>query len=131
MRPTACTLILGIEIMATYRIGSKALAAKSNMLTVPNLKWIGLFPSDIERYAIAKSCKIALSLHDIMKANSLLTYYETVHPDKLQWHRELRCLLELGYKAEIQALNVTTMCGNGSFLADYYLPNKLQLGLWI
>jgi len=39
----------GIEIMLTYRYGSRAMALCGEALAVPSLLWLGILPSDVDR----------------------------------------------------------------------------------
>ncbi|XP_051913115.1 meiotic recombination protein SPO11 isoform X2 [Hippocampus zosterae] len=39
----------GIEIMCIYKYGSVAMSFEAQSLTIPNVMWLGLLPSDLER----------------------------------------------------------------------------------
>ncbi|CAI6352400.1 unnamed protein product [Macrosiphum euphorbiae] len=38
----------GIEIMCVYRFGSNSMVHQNEMLCVPSIKWLGVYPTDIE-----------------------------------------------------------------------------------
>jgi meiotic recombination protein SPO11 len=40
----------GLKILSVYMSGSKNLSYDSASLTTPNIKWLGLRPSDLEKY---------------------------------------------------------------------------------
>ncbi|XP_077942274.1 meiotic recombination protein SPO11 [Gasterosteus aculeatus] len=40
----------GIEIMCIYKYGSVAMAFEAHSLTVPSVMWLGLLPSDLQRF---------------------------------------------------------------------------------
>jgi DNA topoisomerase VI subunit A len=43
----------GIEIMATYTLGSKSRAHERDVLACAGLRWLGVHSSDIEYYQVA------------------------------------------------------------------------------
>ncbi|XP_064599336.1 LOW QUALITY PROTEIN: meiotic recombination protein SPO11-like [Liolophura sinensis] len=115
----------GMEIMAVYRYGSLALAYESHHLTVPAVRWLGVFPSDITRFKIPKNMLIPVTVADKNKARELL-----VRPYVISnqiWYHEIQVILQSGVKAEIQCLTGVSP----RFLSDIYIPGKLQQGGWI
>ncbi|GBO34222.1 Meiotic recombination protein SPO11, partial [Araneus ventricosus] len=40
----------GIEILSIYKYGSMAMSFDVEKLAMPELRWLGLLPSDIQRY---------------------------------------------------------------------------------
>ncbi|XP_051735926.1 meiotic recombination protein SPO11 isoform X2 [Ctenopharyngodon idella] len=115
----------GIEIMCVYKYGSLSMAFEAHSLTVPSVLWLGLLPSDIQRYRVPKETIIPFSQADEKKINSLRNRtYITCHP---AWEREVEMMQKLKQKAEIQSLASIAP----HFLTRVYLPNKLHYGGWI
>ncbi|XP_052449207.1 meiotic recombination protein SPO11 isoform X3 [Carassius gibelio] len=79
----------GIEIMCIYKYGSRSLAFEAHSLTVPSVLWLGLLPSDIQRYRVPEETLIPFSQADESKINSLRTRdYISCQP---AWEREKQC----------------------------------------
>uniref|UniRef100_A0A8C2HQT6 DNA topoisomerase (ATP-hydrolyzing) n=1 Tax=Cyprinus carpio TaxID=7962 RepID=A0A8C2HQT6_CYPCA len=115
----------GIEIMCIYKYGSRSLAFEAHSLTVPSVLWLGLLPSDIQRYRVPEETLIPFSQADESKINSLRTRdYISCQP---AWEREIEAMQRLKQKAEIQSLASIAP----HFLTRVYLPNKLRYGGWI
>ncbi|XP_048034655.1 meiotic recombination protein SPO11 isoform X2 [Megalobrama amblycephala] len=115
----------GIEIMCVYKYGSLSMAFEAHSLTVPSVLWLGLLPSDIQRYRVPKETIIPFSQADEKKINSLRNRtYITCQP---AWEREVEMMQRLKQKAEIQSLASIAP----HFLTRVYLPNKLRYGGWI
>ncbi|XP_051516541.1 meiotic recombination protein SPO11 [Myxocyprinus asiaticus] len=115
----------GIEIMCIYKYGSVSMAFEAHSLTVPSVLWLGLLPSDIQRYRVPEEALIPFSQTDERKINSLRSRaYITCQP---AWEREIEEMQRLKWKAEIQSLASIAPY----FLTRVYLPNKLRYGGWI
>ncbi|XP_073679470.1 meiotic recombination protein SPO11 [Garra rufa] len=115
----------GIEIMCIYKYGSRSMAFEAHSLTVPSVLWLGLLPSDIQRYRVPEEKMIPFSQADERKINSLRNRaYITCQPE---WEREVETMQRLKQKAEIQSLASIAP----HFLTRVYLPNKLRYGGWI
>ncbi|KAM6579340.1 hypothetical protein CsatA_003114 [Cannabis sativa] len=116
----------GFDILCTYRFGSMQMAYDSKILRVPEIKWIGVFPSDFDKYCIPNQCFLPLTPEDKRKTESMLLrcYLQREVP---QWRLELEVMLQRGVKFEIEALSVRAL----SFLSEEYLPSKIQGGLYI
>jgi meiotic recombination protein SPO11 len=114
--------VYGFEILRVYSVGSKALSFEATNLAVPNIKWMGLLPSDLEdqEYKIPSSTHLKLTNNDKTKIKSMLQ--EEFVKRKPEWVSELQTLQRLGVKAEIQALNAR----DPQFITNHYLPNKLE-----
>ncbi|XP_055914986.1 meiotic recombination protein W68 [Eupeodes corollae] len=110
----------GIEIMLVYRYGSKAMAFSADQLACPQIRWIGIQPSEIETLAIPT---MAQTRKDKIKINELLqrTYISA------EIRNELEMLQRLERKAEIEA--VAGFSAN--FLVYDYIPNKIERNLVI
>ncbi|ESO00224.1 hypothetical protein HELRODRAFT_83227 [Helobdella robusta] len=109
----------GIEILSTYKYGSKSLCRENHKLAVPNIKWLGILPSDIEKLHIPKEALMPLTKLDVKKANRMLKNHIA---DNILWKMELKVLLKLNMKAEIQCLDNISR----TFLVNIYLPKKLR-----
>ncbi len=115
----------GLDILRVYTIGSKSLSFETSGLAVPDFKWLGLFPSDIDTYKLPKEALIEMSPRDIKRAEDLLQ--EDFVKARPAWKHEIELMLEKGKKAEIQAL----ASKNLRFMTDYYLPHKIDSGDWV
>ncbi|MCY3411859.1 MAG: hypothetical protein INQ03_09525 [Candidatus Heimdallarchaeota archaeon] len=120
--------IYGFEILRVYSVGSKALSFEAANLAVPNIKWLGLLPSDLKDesdFKIPKSTHIKMSNSDEKRTKLLLE--EEFVKRKPEWTREIQVLLDLKVKAEIQALNAI----DPQYITNHYLPMKLESGDFI
>ncbi len=120
--------VYGFEIMRVYTVGSKALSFEARTLAVPNIKWLGLLPTDLMEdsgFGIPKSAFIKMSQSDVKKARRLLD--EEFVLKRPKWREQLQVLLDLGIKAEIQALNAR----DPQFITNHYLPEKIERGDFI
>jgi meiotic recombination protein SPO11 len=115
----------GLDILRVYSIGSKALSFESVELAVPDIRWLGLLPSDIEEYQIPKSVLIKMTDNDNKRAEDLLK--EDFVKSRPEWERQIRIMTDTGNKAEIQAL----ASKDWRFMTNTYLPSKLDSGNWV
>lgn len=105
----------GIEIMLTYRHGSLAMSNMSDALAVPSIRWIGILPSDIQKFGIKS---IPMTREDHRKMDNLMK--RPGLSDAV--YRELQCLQRHNQKAEIEGLS-----GSSShYLIDVYLRNQFE-----
>lgn len=111
----------GFDILTTYRFGSMQMAYDTKHLRVPEIHWLGAFPSDSERYFVPKQCLLPLTAEDKRKIEAMLLrcYLQREVP---QWRLELKMMLQKGVKFEIEALSVHTL----SFLTESYIPSKIH-----
>ncbi|WVY91647.1 hypothetical protein V8G54_037161, partial [Vigna mungo] len=118
----------GFDILTTYRFGSMQMAYDTKHLRVPEIRWLGAFPSDSERYFVPKQCILPLTaevlsifLLDKRKVEAMLLrcYLQREVP---QWRFELKLMLQKGVKFEIEALSAHAL----SFLSDSYIPSKIE-----
>ncbi|GJR45921.1 meiotic recombination protein SPO11-1 [Tanacetum coccineum] len=145
----------GFDILTTYRFGSlihmsiiapddklfyvlnislKQMAYDAKIMRLPEIQWLGVFPSDAEKYSVPQQCLLPMTdegviphaLHDVprhygTKTDAILKrcYLQRVLP---QWRFELQLLLESGVKFEIEALSVHSL----TFLSKEYLPSKIR-----
>ena len=57
----ACFARLTAQILSVYMSGSKNMSYDSASLTTPDIKWLGVRPSDLDRYNIPAQVRIAES----------------------------------------------------------------------
>ncbi|XP_057765479.1 meiotic recombination protein SPO11-1 isoform X2 [Salvia miltiorrhiza] len=114
----------GIDILVTYRFGSMQMAYDAKYLRIPEIRWLGAFPSDSENYQLPQQCLLNLTAEDKQKAEAILhrCYMEREVP---RWRSELQLLLDRGVKFEIEALSARSL----TFLSQKYIPYKIQRGL--
>jgi DNA topoisomerase-6 subunit A len=108
----------GWRIFSTYKIGSRNLAYESEKLATPDAKFIGVYPSDIERYNFERGV-LKANPRDIVTAQILMKL--PWFADK-KWQEELALFLKVKKKVEI---NIFSQKGF-RFLADEYIPNRIK-----
>jgi len=97
----------------------------SSNLTTPDIKWLGVRPSDLDRFRIPQQCRLAMTDEDVKTGRKLLEEdFVKANPD---WVTELETMVKTKEKAEIQALSSFGF----QYLTQAYLPLKLQEGDWI
>jgi meiotic recombination protein SPO11 len=115
----------GLDILRVYGLGSKALSYESYELATPNIKWLGVRPSDLDKYNLPESTKLNMSKADISRANAMME--ERFIKNRPEWIKELKLMVSTGKKAEIQALASRGI----KFFTDEYLPTKIETGDWV
>ncbi|MEW5297750.1 MAG: hypothetical protein WDW36_000934 [Sanguina aurantia] len=115
----------GLKILSVYMQGSMNMSYDSGNLTTPDIKWLGVRPSDLDRFEIPQQCRLPMNEEDIKMGKRLLEEdFVKSNPD---WVAELELMLKSKEKAEIQALSSFGF----QYLSQVYLPLKLQEGDWI
>lgn len=115
----------GLKIISVYMQGSKNMAFDSANLTTPDIKWLGVRPSDLDKFQIPEQCRLEMSQKDIETGHHMLK--EEFIQQNPEWVREVEIMLQSKTKAEIQALSSYGF----QYLSEVYLPLKLQEGDWI
>jgi len=115
----------GLKILSVYMSGSKNMSYDAASLTCPDIKWLGVRPSDLNKYNIPAECRLDMSPAD-MKAGELLLKEDFVKKNP-EWVAEIKQMLKTKQKAEIQALATFGF----QFLTESYLPQKIAQGDWI
>ncbi|CAM9150412.1 unnamed protein product [Ascophyllum nodosum] len=115
----------GLKILSVYMSGSKNMSYDSASLTTPDIKWLGVRPSDLDRYNIPEQCRLDMTDHDIKTGKELLQ--EDFIKKSDPWCRELELMIKSKKKAEIQSLSAFGF----QYLTHTYLPQKLQNGDWV
>ncbi|MEM2636936.1 MAG: hypothetical protein QXL15_01150 [Candidatus Korarchaeota archaeon] len=115
----------GVGIILTYTVGSKSLAYEASYLVVPKVKWLGLRPSDIEKYDVPRYALLSMKDADMKRGRELIK--EDFIIQRPKWRDEILEMLRTKKKAEIQALTSRGF----RYLTEEYLPRKLETGDWI
>jgi meiotic recombination protein SPO11 len=115
----------GHYIYSVFLRGSKRLSYESPFIATPELKLLGVLSRDLEEYNIPKSVRIPMEPTDIKRVRDMLN--EPFVQAKKAWVKDLRLMLKLKEKAEIQAFASHSF----EYLTDDYLPRKLETGDWI
>ena len=119
-RAPACPLCS----LAQNAVRARSPGYDSSNLTTPDIKWLGVRPSDLDRFNIPQQCRLPMTDEDIKTGKKLLEEdFVKANPD---WVRELEIMVDTKVKAEIQALSSFGF----QYLTKTYLPLKLQEGDW-
>ncbi|PWA85367.1 spo11/DNA topoisomerase VI subunit A [Artemisia annua] len=114
----------GFDILTTYRFGSlvmslemlfsslcgsdskqrQQMAYDAKIMRLPEIQWLGVFPSDAEKYSVPQQCLLPMTEEGVI--------LHALHDS----------LLESGVKFEIEALSVHSL----TFLSKEYLPSKIR-----
>ncbi|MFX0053568.1 MAG: helix-hairpin-helix domain-containing protein [Promethearchaeota archaeon] len=115
----------GHYIYSVFLRGSKRLSYESPFIATPELKLLGVLSRDLEEYNIPKSVRIPMEPTDIKRVRDMLN--EPFVQANKAWVKDLKLMLKLKEKAEIQAFASHSF----EYLTDDYLPRKLETGDWI
>ncbi|CAM8958100.1 hypothetical protein QQ045_017821 [Rhodiola kirilowii] len=115
----------GLKILSVYGCGSKNMSYDSSNLTTPDIKWLGVRPSDLDKYNIPEQCRLPMSEQDIKTGKDMLE--EDFVKKNPGWVEELNLMVKTKQKAEIQALSSFGF----QYLTEVYLPLKLQQQDWL
>ena len=115
----------GLKILSVYMSGSKNMSYDSAHLTTPDIKWLGVRPSDLKRYKIPEQCRLPMTANDIKTGQELLE--EDFIKANPAWVKELEMMVATKEKAEIQALSSFDF----QYLTKVFLPQKIEAGDWI
>ncbi len=115
----------GLKILSVYMSGSKNMSYDSASLTTPDIKWLGLRPSDLNKYDLPEQCRLKMTENDIKTGRELLE--ESFITQNPEWVKELKRMVKTKEKAEIQALSSFGF----QYITEVYLPRKLREGDWI
>jgi len=115
----------GVHIMLVYAVGSKRMSYETPFLTIPDIKWLGVRPSDLDKYGIPRTVRIPMTKRDIERGKQLLK--EEFIQRRPKYKAEIELMLKRKEKAEIQALASKGF----RYLTEKYIPEKLETGDWI
>jgi len=114
----------GYYIYSVVKQGSINLAFESQRMAIPAARFIGMSSFDAEQFDIPRHVPMPLTEEDTRRAREILAYPWFASK---AWQREIRHMLSLGVKLELEALSNK----NFSFITDEYLPRKLQEKRWL
>ena len=115
----------GLKILSVYMSGSKNMSYDSASLTTPDIKWLGLRPSDLDKYDLPDQCRLDMTESDIKTGKELMQ--EEFIQKNPKWMKELQIMVKTKKKAEIQALSSFGF----QYVTEQYLPRKIAEGDWI
>lgn len=115
----------GLKILSVYMCGSKNMSYDSSNLTTPDIKWLGVRPSDLDKYQIPEQCRLPMTDQDVKTGKELLE--EDFVKKNEGWVKELELMVKTRKKAEIQALSSFGF----QYLTEVYLPLKIQQKDWL
>merc|ERR1719162_1318515 len=115
----------GLKILSVYMSGSKNMSYDSASLTTPDIKWLGLRPSDLDKFDLPEQCRLDMTENDIRTGKELMK--EEFILKNPEWVKELEIMVKTKKKAEIQALSSFGF----QYITEVYLPQKLKEGDWI
>ncbi len=115
----------GYYIYSVIKQGSINLAFESKRMAVPAAKFLGLRSIDFERCGLSNSVKIDLSDTDRKRAKQIANY--PWFTDKKPWQKEIRKLLDNGFKLEVEAL----ISKDISYVTEQYTPERLKRKDWL
>ena len=114
----------GLYIYSVIKQGSISLAYESMRMAVPNARFLGLRSRDFKRFSLSEDVCISLEKEDEKRAKQMLAYPWF---QAKQWQREIKDLLDAGFKMEIEALSNKDI----SFVTDVYIPEKINARDWL
>lgn len=82
----------GLKILSVYMSGSKNMSYDSASLTTPNILWLGLRPSDLNKYNLPDQCRLDMTENDIKTGKELLT--EDFIQKNPKWMKELETMVK-------------------------------------
>lgn len=114
----------GMEIACCYKFGCFETASEASYLALPQTRWLGLLPSDVEKQPLQQSSLIDLTPNDQTKLKSLLKRPYLLK--KPEWLNQLKLMREMDKKAELESLDIL-----GDYLTKTFIPNKLRYASWL
>jgi len=115
----------GYYIYSVIKQGSINLAYESRRMAVPDARFLGLRSLDFDRCGLSDSVKINLSDTDRKRARQIAAY--PWFAKKRDWQREIKRLLDNGFKLEVEAL----ISRNISYVTEEYTPARLKDRDWL
>jgi meiotic recombination protein SPO11 len=115
----------GLKILLVYMLGSKNISYDSASLMTPDIMWLGLLPSDLNKYDLPDQCRLDMTENDIKTGKELMT--EDFIQKNPKWMKELEIMVKTKKQAEIQALSSFGF----QHITEEYLPRKIKEGDWI
>ncbi|MEE9323346.1 MAG: DNA topoisomerase IV subunit A [Candidatus Aenigmarchaeota archaeon] len=109
----------GYYIYSVIKQGSINLSFLSDRLGTPDAKFVGLTTMDVEKFSIPKNVTINLNKGDEKRIKEMRNY---VWFKPKPWQNELKHMLKVGYKLELEALSSKGI----KFISQKYLPEKIK-----
>ena len=81
----------GLKILSVYMSGSKNMSYDSASLTTPDIKWLGLRPSDLDKYDLPGQCRLDMTENDIKTGKEMMK--EDFIQKNPQWMKELEIMV--------------------------------------
>ncbi|KAK4767229.1 hypothetical protein SAY86_014979 [Trapa natans] len=88
----------GLKILSVYGCGSKNMSYDSANLTTPDIKWLGVRPSDLDKYNTPEQCRLPMTEQDIKTGKDLLE--EDFVKKNPGWVEELTLMVKTKQKAD-------------------------------
>lgn len=115
----------GYYIYSVIKQGSINLAYESQRMAIPDAKFLGLRSKDFQECKLSDSVKITLSETDRKRAKQIANYPWFLQ--KKQWQKEIKRMLENGFKLEVEAL----ISKDISYVTEQYAPARLKAKDWL
>jgi len=115
----------GYYIYSVIKQGSINLAFESKRMAIPEARFLGLRSRDFKKCQLSDSVKISLSDTDRKRARQIASYPWFEH--KKAWQKEIKQLLENGFKLEVEAL----ISKDISYVTEVYTPERLADEDWL
>lgn len=109
----------GLRVALTYAHGGISSALETPWLACNDLWWLGIYPTDFERFDLDSDARIRMDKWDMRIARDLGRLPHPALNDRVR--QELESLLHRRMTLETEALRP-------DFFADEYLPKKLLYG---
>ena len=81
----------GLKILSVYMSGSKNMTYDSASLTTPDIQWLGLRPSDLDKYDLPDQCRLDMTENDIKTGKELMK--EDFIMKNPKWMAELQIMV--------------------------------------
>jgi meiotic recombination protein SPO11 len=81
----------GLKILSVYMSGSKNMSYDSASLTTPDIKWLGLRPSDLDKYDLPEQCRLDMTENDIKTGKEMMK--EDFIQKNPEWMKELEIMV--------------------------------------
>jgi DNA topoisomerase-6 subunit A len=114
----------GYYIYSVVKQGSINLAFESQRMAIPGARFIGMSAFDAEQFGIPDAVTIRMTDKDVRRAREIMNYDWF---QKRPWQREIKHMLALGIKLELEALSNKDF----SFITETYLPRKMKDKQWL
>jgi len=114
----------GIYIFSVLKFGSISLAHISESLAIPEARFLGLTPDDVEEFDLKKHL-IKFKDVDLKRLDDLIGY--DWFKGKKEWLEFFKKMKDLKGKVELAALSSKGI----SFISDSYIPTKIKKNEWL